>query len=158
MWMKMPTSWDDTRFLEPGVLGELVVVARRDGNDWYVAVIGNEIAHKEFKLDLSQLLEEWAGHPALPKPSATGYLVHSYRDGPWKGRETDPFMVKVAPRKFLWLAPPKSAWKSPDKKPAMPHKGLEEVKEGEITVSLAPSGGHALYITPATAKALKEVE
>jgi alpha-glucosidase len=37
---QMPTTWDETRFVV-GDLGEYVVVARRQGNDWYLGGITN---------------------------------------------------------------------------------------------------------------------
>ncbi|MBE6287067.1 MAG: glycoside hydrolase family 97 protein [Mediterranea massiliensis] len=47
---QMPTTWDETRFIE-GYPGKYVVLARRHGNQWYVAAIN---ATKEpLKLELS---------------------------------------------------------------------------------------------------------
>lgn len=52
----VPTTWDETRFID-GYPGKYVVLARRYGNTWYVAVVN---AGKE-PLKLSQDLEMFAG-------------------------------------------------------------------------------------------------
>jgi alpha-glucosidase len=36
--VKIPTTWDDTRVLE-GKVGELAVIARRSGSDWYIGAM-----------------------------------------------------------------------------------------------------------------------
>lgn len=47
----VPTSWDETRFLQ-GDIGEYVVLARRKGKDWYVGAMTNESARTiELPLD-----------------------------------------------------------------------------------------------------------
>jgi alpha-glucosidase len=38
---KIPTVWDDTKFIE-GKVGEYIAVARRSGNKWYVAAMNND--------------------------------------------------------------------------------------------------------------------
>jgi alpha-glucosidase len=38
MLVKIPTSWDDTKFLA-GAVGDYVAIARRDGADWYVGAM-----------------------------------------------------------------------------------------------------------------------
>ena len=40
----VPTTWDETRFLQ-GEIDDYIVVARRKGKDWYVGVMGNEKPH-----------------------------------------------------------------------------------------------------------------
>ena len=40
----VPTTWDETRFLQ-GEIDDYIVVARRNGKDWYVGVMGNEKPH-----------------------------------------------------------------------------------------------------------------
>jgi hypothetical protein len=156
LWMRMPSVWDDTRFLA-GVLGEVVAVARRSGRDWFVGVMGNEVA-REITLDLGVLFDEWAGHPPLPLASEAdsahklGLLAHVYRDGYFAKRK-DPFSVKAAPRVLRWIAPPRRTGGTPQKPP----KGVEELADGLLTMSLAPSGGQAVFLTPATPAALEEV-
>jgi alpha-glucosidase len=40
----VPTTWDETRFLQ-GEIDDYIVVARRKGKDWYIGVMGNEKPH-----------------------------------------------------------------------------------------------------------------
>jgi alpha-glucosidase len=49
----VPASWDDIRFID-GAPGESVIMARRKGNDWYVAGI-SALAAKTFSVPLSFL-------------------------------------------------------------------------------------------------------
>lgn len=49
---EVPTTWDDTRFID-GYPGKYVVVARRHGSDWYVAGVSNEEKPLKLTLDLS---------------------------------------------------------------------------------------------------------
>jgi len=49
----VPSAWDETRFID-GYPGESVVMARRKGNDWYVAGI-SAVASKTFEVSLSFL-------------------------------------------------------------------------------------------------------
>jgi len=52
----VPTTWDETRFLD-GYPGRYVVLARRHGSDWYVAGLSAEPQAKT----LTVLMPEWAG-------------------------------------------------------------------------------------------------
>jgi hypothetical protein len=52
----VPTTWDDTRYVE-GAPGEYVVLARRKGERWYVGGIGGDAAARDLRLDLSFLSE-----------------------------------------------------------------------------------------------------
>jgi alpha-glucosidase len=38
---RVPTVWDETRFIA-GDIDDYVVVARRKGKDWYIGAMGNE--------------------------------------------------------------------------------------------------------------------
>jgi len=51
---KVPTCWDDTRFID-GFPGKLVVIARKSKDTWYVAGINGEDIEKSLNLDLSFL-------------------------------------------------------------------------------------------------------
>ncbi|HVN48182.1 MAG TPA: glycoside hydrolase family 97 catalytic domain-containing protein [Bacteroidota bacterium] len=55
MMKDIPVAWDETKFID-GYPGEYVVLARRSGNDWYVAGINGEAAEKRltFHLDFLQ--------------------------------------------------------------------------------------------------------
>lgn len=51
---KLPNNWDDVKFIE-GYPGKLEVVARKSGNNWYVAGLNGENIPKQLSLDLSFL-------------------------------------------------------------------------------------------------------
>jgi len=54
--MTVPTTWDDTRYVE-GAPGEYVVLARRKGERWYLGGIGGDASARELQLALSFLGE-----------------------------------------------------------------------------------------------------
>lgn len=156
VWTRMPTVWDDTRFLA-GRMGELAVAARRDGADWFVGALTNGEA-RAVDVDLLPLWADWAGHPALPlaaRPTPAGCLVHLYRDGARNAARKDPSSVKVLPRKIMWLPPPPTEGGGADR-PAPPREGIEVIEGGKLRLELAPSGGAVLFITPATPEAIAE--
>ncbi len=62
----IPTVWDDTRVLD-GKISDYVVVARRNGNDWYIGAM-NDWTARELEIDLSFL------------PAGT-FSMLSYEDG-----------------------------------------------------------------------------
>lgn len=51
---EVPVSWDETRFID-GYPGEYVIIARRSGNNWYVAGINGTEKNKDLKIDLTFL-------------------------------------------------------------------------------------------------------
>ena len=51
---QLPTTWDETRFID-GYPGKYVVLARRHGNDWYIAGLNAESAAKKLTLQLPML-------------------------------------------------------------------------------------------------------
>ncbi|MBR5929979.1 MAG: glycoside hydrolase family 97 C-terminal domain-containing protein, partial [Prevotella sp.] len=53
---KVPTTWDDTRFLD-GYPGKYVVLARRHGDNWYVAGLNAESEAKTLTIEMP----EWKG-------------------------------------------------------------------------------------------------
>ena len=55
-YCSIPTVWDETRFLE-GEMGEYVVVARRSGKDWYIAIL-NAGEKRRIKLPLQLLINQ----------------------------------------------------------------------------------------------------
>lgn len=71
----VPTTWDETKFID-GYPGRYVVLARRNGDNWYVAALN---AQKE-KLNLSLNL------PMLAGKSVTFY--HDGKDGATPAKET----------------------------------------------------------------------
>lgn len=54
--MTVPVSWDDTRYVE-GAPGEYVVLARRNGERWYLGGIGGDATARDLRLNLSFLGE-----------------------------------------------------------------------------------------------------
>lgn len=63
---RFPSVWDETRVLHAKV-GEYIVVARRNGANWYIGAMTDDSA-REFTLDLSFL-------------AAGNYQLDAYRDG-----------------------------------------------------------------------------
>lgn len=50
----VPVAWDETRYLD-GVPGELVLLARRKGSDWYIACLNGEATKKKITVPLAFL-------------------------------------------------------------------------------------------------------
>lgn len=73
---EVPTVWDEVRFID-GYPGKYVVLARRLGEDWYVAAVNAEKTTKKLTIDL---------------PMLAGKKVNYYHDGK-KGQT--PTMVEV---------------------------------------------------------------
>ena len=65
----VPVTWDETRILPGSVIGDTVIMARRKGDEWYVAVLNCRSEPQTIELDLSFL-------------NATGKQLTLYRDGP----------------------------------------------------------------------------
>jgi len=64
---RVPTTWDETRFVD-GYPGDFVVVARRQGDEWYLGAMTDENA-RELSLPLGFLTE------------GREYTAHVFRDG-----------------------------------------------------------------------------
>ncbi|WP_290797601.1 glycoside hydrolase family 97 protein [Flavihumibacter sp. UBA7668] len=73
----LPVEWDETRVLEPSAIGDVVVMARRKGSDWYlVAVTEKPIANLIVPLDfLGQ--GEYSGKLLRDDPSSATSLIES---------------------------------------------------------------------------------
>jgi alpha-glucosidase len=56
-WDALPTTWDESRFLD-GRIGEFAVVARRRGTDWYVGVLHSGTAPRHYDLPLDFLADD----------------------------------------------------------------------------------------------------
>ncbi|SKC83977.1 glycoside hydrolase family 97 protein [Ohtaekwangia koreensis] len=54
---KVPTAWDETRYIA-GVPGKYTVVARRKGNAWYIAGINGQLTEQEVSFDLPFINKE----------------------------------------------------------------------------------------------------
>ena len=80
MLREIPVAWDETRFID-GYPGKYFIVARRKGEQWYVA--GLNAGEKEMKLDISL-------------PMFAGKQVTYYNDRPAKdGELSQPQMQKL---------------------------------------------------------------
>jgi len=91
----VPVTWEETRILPGSVIGETVIMARRKGAEWYVAVLNCRAEARTLDLDLSSLGlagKEWTLYrdgPTPPacqiearsKPSADGRLSVPLRAG-----------------------------------------------------------------------------
>lgn len=78
-WLKeVPTTWDETRFVE-GYPGKLAILARRHGDNWYVGGINAESTTKRIQINL---------------PMFAGKTVKLYRD--IKNNKTGEYETKLA--------------------------------------------------------------
>lgn len=68
----VPVTWDETRILPGSVIGDTVVIARRKGEDWYIAVLNCREETRKVELNLNPF-----GHSEKE--------LTLYRDGPSKG-------------------------------------------------------------------------
>jgi len=51
----VPVTWDETRVLPGSIIGDTVIMARRKGSEWYVAVLNCRSEGRTLELDLSSL-------------------------------------------------------------------------------------------------------
>ena len=75
----LPTTWDETRYID-GYPGKYVVLARRHGNDWYVAGLSAEKQPLALTLDLpmftpGQALQYYVDDKKTGEPSLTTLKV-----------------------------------------------------------------------------------
>ena len=75
----LPTTWDETRYID-GYPGKYVVLARRHGNDWYVAGLSAEKQSLTLTLDLpmftpGQTLQYYVDDKKTGEPSLTTLKV-----------------------------------------------------------------------------------
>lgn len=61
----LPAVWDDTVVLEESAIGRLAVMARRSGEDWYVAALNGTEDAVELELDLAPFLRRDIGYRAV---------------------------------------------------------------------------------------------
>ena len=87
----VPTVWDETRFLA-GDIDDFVVVARRQGTEWYVGAMGNEKAH-EISLPLAFL----ANGKFKAKVYEDGATPTTLNESTREVAATDTLTLKLAP-------------------------------------------------------------
>ncbi len=90
---RIPTTWDDTRFVA-GEIGRYIVIARRSGDDWWIGAMSDQ-QPREITIDPSALgvrsgrLEIWHDDDASPH-----HLAHEERR---TTTGSEPLSVKLAP-------------------------------------------------------------
>jgi alpha-glucosidase len=91
----VPVTWDETRILPGSVIGDTVIMARRKGVEWFVAVLNCRPEPRDLDLDLSSLglaakectlYRDGADKPAFSieagvKPPGDGKFTVSLRPG-----------------------------------------------------------------------------
>lgn len=78
----VPTTWDETRFLD-GYPGKYCVIARRHAGTWYIVGVNAEKEIKKLSLDLSELNISKAGY--LITDNANGKTIYTNSEVPRKG-------------------------------------------------------------------------
>lgn len=68
----VPSVWDETRFVM-GYPGDYIVIARRDGNRWFVAGINGRPEARTVRLDLPFLGDGWEGMLIGDAEDASGF-------------------------------------------------------------------------------------
>lgn len=126
---KLPMTYDETKVLEM-TIGEKVTMARRNKDDWFVAALTNESGRKlEVKLDFL-------------KPGVT-YDITLYEDtaeshyqypGGWNQKD--------ATKKKMPFKPVKT------KRELYQTRKITAKKDDLISATIAPGGGHAMWIRP----------
>ena len=95
---RLPTTWDETRFIE-GYPGRYVVMARRHGADWYVAALNATDQPMRLELNLADLF--MASDSLLlyaDKPRKRGELVPASYSKPLKPNGKGKCFVTLQPR------------------------------------------------------------
>jgi alpha-glucosidase len=70
----VPVLWDETRVLPGSVIGESVIMARRKGDEWYVAALNCRQEPRTLELDLRA--PEAAGKLSATLPAGGGFIAH----------------------------------------------------------------------------------
>ncbi len=83
----IPSTWDETRVLPPSRIGELSIIARRKGDDWFLAVLSGTCATARQEIDLAFLGEGEFAAVELTSPARTNFvrreLVAITARAPW---------------------------------------------------------------------------
>ena len=74
---QLPTTWDETRFLD-GYPGKFIIMARKHGNDWYVAGLNGTDQPMTVDLNLSNIFALQSVHQLyMDKPKGKSEIVPS---------------------------------------------------------------------------------
>ncbi|GEP98031.1 glycoside hydrolase family 97 protein [Chitinophaga cymbidii] len=84
----LPVTWDETRVLEGSEIGKLAALAKRKGNEWYVAVINGTEQAQEFVLRPSFLGGK--DHTALVVSDGEGFVLE---EKSMKATDTEKFVI-----------------------------------------------------------------
>jgi hypothetical protein len=91
--MAVPTTWDDTRYVE-GRPGEYVVLARRKGERWYLGGIGGDATARNLEIGLS-----WLGAGSFTASIiADGQSDESFAESTKRVTSNDALAIAVRPR------------------------------------------------------------
>jgi len=151
VWSALNATWLDSRVLS-AKLGEYVCMARLSTiGEWFVGCITNS-NERRLKVNLEPLFDEWVDHPNefIPR-SETGYFVHVYKDGQWKGRK-DLFTVRTQPRRSMFFRGKFFNEKKYDELKVP--KTIPILDERNVVLEMAPSGGQVFWIQAASPSSL----
>ncbi|MBQ9571306.1 MAG: glycoside hydrolase family 97 C-terminal domain-containing protein, partial [Prevotella sp.] len=74
---QLPTTWEETRFLD-GYPGKYIIMARKHGNDWYVAGLNGTDHPMTVELNLSNIFTPQSVHQLyFDKPKGKSEIVPS---------------------------------------------------------------------------------
>ena len=88
---EIPSAWDETKFLS-GYPGKEVVLARRSGDNWYIAGINGESIEKELTVDLSPLAAQ-----GILNLITDGATMQDFTQTEIQPSEGSPITVKTLP-------------------------------------------------------------
>jgi alpha-glucosidase len=88
----IPTTWDETRVLPQSRIGELAILARRKGSDWFLAILAGDRPASLANLDLSFL-----GHSSYQAVMITSPSQKALERKEWQtGADTSPLPAQLA--------------------------------------------------------------
>ncbi len=91
----MPPTWDETRVLDGSAIGRTVAMARRSGQDWYVAILNCQQEPADYKLSLTFLGD--GDYDAFLCRDHDGPTVAQTCESGVHVRRGDPIMIKMKP-------------------------------------------------------------
>jgi alpha-glucosidase len=90
----IPATWDETIVLPPSEIGEVAAMARRKGDDWFVAVV-NGTQERSFEVPLSFLTSDGTYTASTVRDVATNAAAVDVKDGQ-KLRKADVLKIDCA--------------------------------------------------------------
>jgi len=92
----IPTTWDETKIID-GKVGDYIISARKQGNDWFIGAMGNWQPHElNLRLDF---LDESSGYLATLAEDGMNAdrYASDYRISEKKFNSKDSLIIKLAP-------------------------------------------------------------